>query len=132
MCLDYAFTYARDPNKDHTGNLEILNYLSGEVKKHYNNLSFGCKCPETSVNYQNTNFDFTIYPSIVETDVWIEFPFSSNGDYSLQLINTSGQVIYNTSISNFGGIEKLNLSTLEMGIYMLRISGESSLGVKRS
>ena len=66
-----------------------------------------------------------LYPNPTNGNVKIE----ASGMTHLTVINTLGQIVYDTDIH--GDMYELNMGQYEAGLYMVRISSESGISVKR-
>ena len=69
--------------------------------------------------------DTRIYPNPTTGNVTIE----ANGMNHITVVNTLGQVVYDTNIN--GDTFRMNLGQFQAGVYMLRISTESGVSVTR-
>lgn len=76
-----------------------------------------------------TDPNFSVYPNPVSTTCWVEFTPSEPGQYCLQIINTSGQVVGEKQIHSIGMMARtqLDVSGLSPGCCQIRITGNNAV-----
>lgn len=87
------------------------------------------------VAVNNSSVDFSIYPNpVTGKQLSLFVPRLDGGTYTIQLLNTSGQVIINTSIHHAGGLFSRSLelpSAAARGIYYLSIKSNTQTYYKQ-
>lgn len=74
---------------------------------------------------------FKVYPNpVVEMDVWLELEFSNSKDIEIQLVNTLGQSLYQTSLINVRELKtQLPTQNLARGLYFVQVMDLESRGL---
>jgi len=130
-CFDFAITYARDPNKDHLSNLEILKYLSGEVKKYYNNSLLGCNCTTIGNNEKLNKSEIKVYPMPAKDRIFIEMPDIKNDNLTFELISSNGKSNSAEIINSSNTLYEINTKNIDTGVYFLMITNNETILVKQ-
>lgn len=75
----------------------------------------------------------SIYPNPTSGDVYIEFKLASETDYSIRILNATGQMVYQESHDAKSGSQKLklNTSTLPNGYYLINIESEDGININK-
>jgi Secretion system C-terminal sorting domain len=84
--------------------------------------------PIISVNLDNKNADITVYPNPATSLIRIIFPTA--GRYEVSLLNLSGQIINNTTLTTSDNLV-LNVSGYKPGVYFVRIIHEGITKTKK-
>jgi len=84
--------------------------------------------PENSIFY-----DLSIWPNPATNNLIISSSNLSNANYSIEVVNLSGQVLYKTNTSKGDLTDKhtIDVSAYPQGVYFLRISDDGSSMVKK-
>ncbi|MCY7411176.1 MAG: T9SS type A sorting domain-containing protein, partial [Chitinophagales bacterium] len=91
-----------------------------------------CDVAVNSPMVRSSNMALKIYPNPSYGKVFIETELLVINQATINLYNTSGQLIQSFSIANFGKeISELNFSSLKSGIYFLQFITEESTVVKQ-
>ncbi len=72
-----------------------------------------------------------IYPNPAKNYIQIELDGNHTGDFTIQLINAAGQLIYNKYAGHIGQGYRLDLAKVPQGIYLLQLSNGSKIGTKK-
>ncbi len=90
---------------------------------------------QTEIGLDEPEFGKTlsIYPNPSKGLFNIEFNKASGGEVSLEVLNTTGQVVYSYELGKQGGLiqRQINLSDLADGVYMLRIQTDLGIVTRR-
>ncbi|PJB14313.1 MAG: secretion protein [Flavobacteriales bacterium CG_4_9_14_3_um_filter_32_8] len=78
----------------------------------------------TSIKDFKTAFNIKSYPNPAQHSIYFDFAASSN--YSYQLLNLNGEVLFNGILTN-----KLDISHLKAGIYFIKIQSDNNTIVKK-
>jgi hypothetical protein len=70
--------------------------------------------------------NFNVFPSPASNDLYIDGP---NEEYSLQTFNIYGQLFQN--INNINGKQKIDVSSLPIGLYILKVNYDKSFKTMR-
>jgi hypothetical protein len=68
--------------------------------------------------------DFDVYPNPAKSVLNIQVP----GEFSVSVMNTVGQVLFTKTIDGNGSV---NVNDLKSGVYFIRVSNDSHVGVKQ-
>ncbi len=74
--------------------------------------------PIISINLENKNVEISVFPNPATSIVNISLPSSAR--YEISLLNISGQIIYNTTITTSDNLV-LNVSGYKAGVYFVRV-----------
>jgi hypothetical protein len=83
----------------------------------------------TSTPSVEDNSKINIYPNPVIGNLMINFNSEFNKDVEIQLLNSSGQKVFSARTS--GSEYLLDMKNMSFGIYLLRISCDNKLAVKK-
>lgn len=76
---------------------------------------------------EDQNFNFGLYPNPVTEKLTIDHP--SSGKVTVQLISAYGTLVLEQDFMIDGNIE-LNLTSLELGVYMVKLTSEGKTASK--
>ena len=101
---------------------------------------YGCKAKDSvmitymlDINELYVNSNFNVYPNPSKGKFTIEIENDQAMDYELEIVNLQGKIIHNHKINAFSGIytQKLDLSTLAKGVYLIRLFNDDYLSTKK-
>jgi hypothetical protein len=72
-----------------------------------------------------------IYPNPTAGILTIESLNSYSEKTTIRILNTIGQTVYVTELSDFGSENQIDLSSLKNGVYMIEISSAKKIAVQR-
>ena len=78
--------------------------------------------------------EFRLFPNPVEDNLFISFQSNQDQSIGIQIIDTKGQVIISREVLVHNGnyIENIDVSNLNEGMYMVKVSGKTKkLGTRR-
>jgi hypothetical protein len=80
-----------------------------------------------------TVHNLQVYPNPSEGIFSVAFTSEVAADYTIEIMNPLGQVIYSESVNNVSGniLKKIDLSNQPAGIFLVKISGENSEAVQK-
>lgn len=88
----------------------------------------------TSVNelIQNIQLQLKVFPNPVATkDVLIQYTLEQNKTGLIEVINTTGQIVFRQTLPQWSSQQRLTLPTLSQGVYLMRLqSGDKRAMVK--
>lgn len=84
---------------------------------------FGISDEGIGLNEEN-KIDFDVYPNpVVGNEISVQI--AEGGNYTLELVNLSGQLVHTSEINvNGNEVSKVDVSTLAKGVYVLNIKGD--------
>ena len=117
----YNYNYALNGNSS--------GYVYFRIKQTGNNDKSGYSAVQKILLNEKTGFGISIHPNPVTTGMSIAFDHPLNGDYSVDLVNMSGQVVVNKKLklTNSNMIPVNWNSKPAPGIYFTRITNTSSM-----
>lgn len=84
--------------------------------------------PFTGMSTQTSEAGYNVYPNPCNGNFYVQLPEDLKNDTRLELYNYTGELVMTRTMSSSG---KIDCSSLENGIYFLRISNENGGLVKR-
>ncbi len=87
------------------------------------NVTMNCKLSSTPLS----NATISVYPNPVSTNLTIEMEVTTDGTYTLELVDVSGRIVKAESMKTSSGLNRnqLNVSNLSKGMYLLRVQNLS-------
>jgi len=73
--------------------------------------------------FDNNNFDdcFNIYPNPVKNKLFIEYILFNNPSNSIKVFDLNGKLLFSKTINMSFGIERINVSSLSPGTYIVKL-----------
>lgn len=93
-----------------------------------------CSTPTNIVEITQEDNEIFIFPNPATTTLNIRIPNSSANSYQLQnveIYNLSGQIVLTKKIKVFGNTYSINISTLPVGSYFVRVFGEENVWAEK-
>lgn len=87
-------------------------------------------CIATGIKESVSSF-YSVFPNPTHNTVTINFNNESLSNLKLEIINTTGQIVYNTAIDETRREITLNIETLDSGIYFLVISNHEKKYIQK-
>ena len=78
-------------------------------------------------------FDMSVYPNPAANEFSVNFILKEQGDYTIQMSNLSGQIVYTEHTPLQKGFNALHLSSgnLPNGLYILKVSGANQIATRK-
>lgn len=109
------------PNDAVKENLKVVAYIS-DANLDIVAATTGFGLSTASVNNETLQ-SLSIYPNPAKNQVFVSANLQSELDYSLQLIDSKGTLIYVSGVKNSSTLrEELNVAELQSGVYLLKLS----------
>ncbi len=121
LCLDLAFTYARDYQASRLGNLDLLKQEIIKIQTFYDLNIGGCNLKTTGIKSIHPYREILIYPNPSTGNFTIQSPQAA----TLKLFNIQGQLVRATSIE--AGFFQWDLSAQPKGIYILKAQTQNTV-----
>ncbi|KOH43206.1 carbohydrate-binding protein [Sunxiuqinia dokdonensis] len=100
------------------------------VKKGEHNLNWFNLDVSTSVNGQQKQAEYRIYPNPAKDKLYVNFSASKKSDYSVKIISLQGNTVLSQEVVQAGQI-MLDLRGLSNGIYFIQIAGNGAVTSKK-
>ncbi len=81
----------------------------------------------SGINESEFSRGITVYPNPVEET--LNVVFAEQADYTIEVFNLMGELVFTTNNNNSLNLE-LDVTSYAAGMYILRINGESNIGIK--
>lgn len=121
--MDLAYVYARDKNKDNIENLDLLLQYISEIRDFYNNTPPKCASLKSIGIEEAENLNVKVYPNPARDYIIVDVDPSDV--MSLEIISTNGQTVLTKKMES--GTEKIDISQLQKGAYLIRFSNAYAL-----
>ncbi len=89
--------------------------------------------PSSVNSIKEDDKNLEIFPNPATSEVSLNFTGTPGNSYTLEVINTLGEVVYQQDIKDFSGFhnQTLNTSALNKGIYFFRVKGEEIVSSRK-
>jgi hypothetical protein len=125
--LDLAYVYARDKNKDNIENLDLLLQYISEIRDFYKNNPPKCASLKSIGIEEEKSHNVKIYPNPAKDYIIVDGEM--NGRLNLEIISANGKIVF--SKENINSTAKVDISQLDRGAYIVKISNLNELIIKR-
>lgn len=133
LCLDYAFVYARPLSGGQTAAIPILQNRIDYIQGLYDSTLSNCGCVVTPLpagfNEQALSENIDIYPNPATDMIHVDLG-NIPGTRNYIITDVVGRQV-KTGILNGNSLNVIALSDLSKGAYIIKISGENTLTVRR-
>ena len=122
VCLDIAFTWARDTSGNNLSNLDLLKNSIQDIHNFYQTQSNTCPSPLASVEPETGLPEIKLFPNPASEKIHILLDDISGKDVQATLRDMQGKMILTQTISNHGNhTAELDISFLSQGIYLAEV-----------
>lgn len=134
--INYDFYHSSSKYPILTVNYNIVNATSpqGPIDQTQSTISV-LNDVTVGINEKNINdVIFRAYPNPTKNNVNIHFVLTQTENYTIEVVNTLGQVVKTTTLLNLQpGVysENIDLSGLTAGVYYVKVSGKKAQGIEK-
>jgi hypothetical protein len=126
-CFDFVYVFARSGN--HKQSLQLLRDYCDEISANYLSNYQDCGIAQfVGLNEVEEPQNLSIYPNPTFETLNLVLEDFMNENVNIQMFNEIGQVVLQANFVSGDSLKKIDVSTLQSGLYVLEVKSKSKVG----
>jgi hypothetical protein len=126
-CFDFVYVFARSGN--HKQSLQLLRDYCDEISANYRSNYQDCGIAQfVGLNEVEEPQNLNIYPNPTFETLNLDLEDFSDENVNIRIFNEIGQVVLQANFVSGDSLKKIDVSTLQSGLYVLEVKSKSKVG----